>query len=57
MEQDPSKPFLIMLAHLAVHAGNDGKLLEAPQEAVDKFGHIVDSNRRTYAGIAKLVRI
>nr|UNO37562.1 sulf2 [Psylliodes hospes] len=51
MEQDPSKPFLIMLAHLAVHAGNDGKLLEAPQEAVDKFGHIVDSNRRTYAAM------
>ncbi|CAG9835256.1 unnamed protein product [Diabrotica balteata] len=51
MEQDSSKPFFIMLAHLAVHAGNDGKLLEAPQETINKFSYIVDSNRRTYAAM------
>lgn len=50
-EQDSTKPFFIMLSHLAVHAGNDGKLLEAPQETINKLTYIVDSNRRTYAAM------
>lgn len=49
-EQDLSKPFLIMMSHLAVHTANKGKYLEAPQETINKFSHVEDSNRRTYAG-------
>lgn len=45
-----NKALFLMISHLAPHAANDGKLLEAPQETIDKFKHIVDSNRRTYAG-------
>lgn len=43
-------PLFLYLAHLAVHAGNRGKFLEAPQPEIDKFRHIIDPNRRTYAG-------
>jgi hypothetical protein len=49
-EHDKCKPLFLYLGHLAVHAGNAGKLLEAPQEAVNKFRHIKEPNRRTYAG-------
>lgn len=40
----------MMVSHLAPHAGNEGKPLEAPQETINNFKHIVDSSRRTYAG-------
>lgn len=49
-EHDVSKPLFLMISHLAVHTANKGKYLEAPQETVNKFGHVEDSNRRTYAG-------
>lgn len=45
-----STPLFLYVAHAAVHAGNIGKPLEAPQEVVNKFGYITDPNRRTYAG-------
>jgi hypothetical protein len=45
-----SSPLFLYLAHLACHAGNIGKLLEAPKDAIDKFGHIIEPNRKTYAG-------
>nr|CAD7413544.1 unnamed protein product [Timema poppensis] len=45
-----TEPLFLYLAHLAPHAGNRGKLLEAPQEVVNKFDYIADPNRRTYAG-------
>ncbi|KAK9875600.1 hypothetical protein WA026_009402 [Henosepilachna vigintioctopunctata] len=48
---DPTKPLFLMMSHLAVHRGNEGKPLEAPQEAVNKFKHIADANRRTYAAM------
>ncbi|XP_050297699.1 arylsulfatase B-like [Anthonomus grandis grandis] len=48
---DGSKPIFIMLAHLGVHTANKGKLLEAPQENINKLSHIVDANRRTYAAM------
>lgn len=38
------------LSHLAVHAANRGKFLEAPQEVINRFQHIADPNRRTFAG-------
>ncbi|EFA02301.1 arylsulfatase B [Tribolium castaneum] len=44
-------PLFMMIAHLAVHVGNEGKWLEAPQETVNKFKHIRDPNRRTYAAM------
>ncbi|XP_021919140.1 arylsulfatase B-like isoform X2 [Zootermopsis nevadensis] len=50
-EHNPSIPLFLYLAHLASHAGNAGKLLEAPQESVDMFSHIVEPNRRTYAAM------
>lgn len=49
-KQDINKPLFLMVSHLAPHAGNEGKLLEAPQETINKFRHIPDGNRRTYAG-------
>lgn len=52
---DGSKPFFIMLSHLAVHVGNEGKYLEAPQETINKLKHIDDSNRRTYAAMVSKV--
>lgn len=45
------EPLFLYVAHLAGHAGNAGKLLEAPQEEIQKFQHIIDPNRRTYAGM------
>lgn len=47
---DTSKPLFMMISHLAPHAGNEGKHLEAPQKTINNFKYIVDSNRRTYAG-------
>jgi hypothetical protein len=49
-EHDTSTPLFLYLAHLACHSGNIGKLLEAPQDVIDKFSHIIEPNRRTYAG-------
>ncbi|KAJ9596974.1 hypothetical protein L9F63_012004, partial [Diploptera punctata] len=45
------KPLFLYMCHLAVHAGNMGKWLEAPQSEIDKFRHIPDPNRRTYAAM------
>ncbi|XP_054267783.1 arylsulfatase B-like isoform X1 [Macrosteles quadrilineatus] len=54
-KHNKESPLFLYLAHLAVHAGNRGKYLEAPQEFVDRFQHIKDPNRRTYAAmVAKL---
>lgn len=47
---DPGRPLFLYMSHLAVHAANRGKYVEAPQEEVDRFQHIQDPNRRTYAG-------
>ncbi|KDR15167.1 arylsulfatase B-like isoform X2 [Zootermopsis nevadensis] len=48
---DLSSPLFLYLAHLACHSGNIGKLLEAPKDAVDKFGHIIEPNRKTFAAM------
>lgn len=48
--QDINQPLFLMISHLAVHAANEGKFLEAPQEAINEFKYISDPNRRTYAG-------
>lgn len=49
-KHDTTKPLFMMMSHIAPHAGNEGKHLEAPQQTINKFKHIIDSNRRTYAG-------
>lgn len=49
-DQPLGKPLFLYIAHLAVHAGNKGKLLEAPQETINQFRYINDPNRRTFAG-------
>lgn len=56
-EHDIAKPLFLVVAHTAVHSGNVGKLLEAPQETINKFKHVEDSNRRTYAGESDARRI
>ncbi|PSN38220.1 Arylsulfatase B [Blattella germanica] len=50
-EHNPSSPLFMYVAHLACHAGNWGENLEAPQETINKFPHIIDPNRRTYAAM------
>lgn len=52
-EQPANRPLFMYLAHVAVHTGNRGKHLEAPQSEINKFNHILDPNRRTYAGTHK----
>lgn len=54
-DHDVIKPLFLMISHLAPHAANEGKLLEAPQETINKFRHIADGNRRTYAGEKLLI--
>ncbi|XP_025417758.1 arylsulfatase B-like [Sipha flava] len=49
--QPTDKPLFMYLAHVAVHTGNRGKYLEAPQSEINKFSHILDPNRRTYAAM------
>lgn len=44
------RPMFLYLAHLAAHAGNEGRPLEAPIEEITKFMYISNPNRRTYAG-------
>jgi hypothetical protein len=45
-----SSPLFLYVGHEAVHAGNAGKPLEAPQEVINNFTYIPDPNRRSYAG-------
>jgi hypothetical protein len=49
-EHDSSSPLFLYLSHLASHAGNAGKLVEAPQHVINMFHHIIEPNRKTYAG-------
>uniref|UniRef100_A0A182SM48 Sulfatase N-terminal domain-containing protein n=1 Tax=Anopheles maculatus TaxID=74869 RepID=A0A182SM48_9DIPT len=45
------EPMLLVLNHLAPHAGNDDDPLQAPQETIDNFAYIQDRDRRTYAAM------
>ncbi|XP_067647136.1 arylsulfatase B [Eurosta solidaginis] len=46
-----SKPLFLLMSHLAVHTGNENNPMQAPEEEVEKFAHISDAKRRTYAGM------
>ncbi|GLH05222.1 Arylsulfatase B, partial [Gryllus bimaculatus] len=48
-DHDPRRPLFLYVAHLAVHAGNNGQLVEAPRPIADRFRFIDDPNRRMYA--------
>ncbi|XP_015930739.2 arylsulfatase B [Parasteatoda tepidariorum] len=48
---DTTKPLFLYLAHQAVHAGNSYAPLQAPQEYVQRFSHIKDPARRSFAGM------
>ncbi|XP_036326647.1 arylsulfatase B-like [Rhagoletis pomonella] len=45
------KPLFLLMSHLAVHTGNENNPMQAPEEEVEKFSHISDVKRRTYAGM------
>jgi hypothetical protein len=45
-----SRSLFLYVDHLAVHTGNAGKPLEAPQQSINNFRYIPDPNRRTLAG-------
>ena len=45
-----NQPLFLMVNHLATHTANDEDPLQAPQAAIEKYAHIPDINRRTYAG-------
>lgn len=52
IEKHPEdKPMFLYLAHLAVHSGNEGNLLEAAKEETLKMSYINSPSRRTYAGV------
>ncbi|XP_022829572.1 arylsulfatase B [Spodoptera litura] len=46
-----SEPLFLMVAHSAMHSGNPSEFLRAPDDVVDKFAHIKDTQRRKYAGM------
>ncbi|GFN78880.1 arylsulfatase [Plakobranchus ocellatus] len=46
-----SKPLFLYLAHQAVHAGNGGDPIEAPQAYIDRFPYIKNIKRRMFAGV------
>lgn len=45
-----SIPLYLQLNHLAPHAGNEDKPMQAPAEEIAKFSYIPDVKRRTLAG-------
>ncbi|GFS05555.1 arylsulfatase [Elysia marginata] len=46
-----SKPLFLYLAHQAVHAGNGGDPIQAPQEYIERFPYIKNVPRRMFAGV------
>lgn len=47
---DKKKPLFLLVNHIAPHAGNEDKILRAPEEEIAKFSYIPDIKRRTLAG-------
>lgn len=46
-----SVPLFMVIAHLAVHAGNKYEPLQASKEDIKKFSYIKNKNRRVYAAM------
>jgi arylsulfatase A-like enzyme len=49
-EHDPTTPLFLYLAFTAPHTP-----FQAPQEYIDRFAHIADENRRTYAAMISVM--
>lgn len=54
-EQDVTKPFFLMLNQIAGHAGNEDDPMQAPQEVIDRFDYINDTQRRIYAAMVSVL--
>uniref|UniRef100_A0A336LN14 CSON003318 protein n=1 Tax=Culicoides sonorensis TaxID=179676 RepID=A0A336LN14_CULSO len=56
-DYDPKlgKPLFLMLNHLAPHAANFNKPLEAPPEKLDQFKYILDEQRRYMAAMVSVI--
>ncbi|KAJ8727197.1 hypothetical protein PYW08_015594 [Mythimna loreyi] len=46
-----SEPLFLMVAHSAMHSGNPYEILRAPEDVINRFSHINDTQRRKYAGM------
>lgn len=51
---DKSNPLFLLVNHLAPHAANQDKPMQAKSEDIDKFSHIENIQRRTLAGDKKI---
>uniref|UniRef100_A0A1I8PCR6 Sulfatase N-terminal domain-containing protein n=1 Tax=Stomoxys calcitrans TaxID=35570 RepID=A0A1I8PCR6_STOCA len=51
LENAGSKPLFLFVSHMAPHAENNDEPLKAPAEEIEKFSHIPDRKRRTYAAM------
>ncbi|CAG9862985.1 unnamed protein product [Phyllotreta striolata] len=54
-QHNTSKPMFLYMAHLAPHAGLPSEPLQAPDEEVYKFAHILDPERRVYAAMVSML--
>jgi len=52
---DKKAPLFLTLNHLAPHAGNEDKPMEAPEEEINKFSHIGNTKRRTLAAMVSVL--
>ncbi|KAG5681948.1 hypothetical protein PVAND_011349 [Polypedilum vanderplanki] len=50
-----SDPLFLLLSHLAPHAGNEDKPLEASEEVINKFAYIKNEQRRTLAAMINIM--
>lgn len=50
-KHDKQKPLFLYVAELAPHTGNEFDPLQAPADEIDKFKHIRNPDRRTYAAM------
>lgn len=54
-DHDFNVPLFMLLTHLAPHAGNEEKPMEAPEEIIEKFNYIKDERRRTLAAMISVM--
>jgi arylsulfatase B len=52
---DASDSLFLLLSHLAPHAGNEDKPLEAPESVINKFKYIENEERRTLAAMISVM--
>lgn len=57
LKHKPDEPLFLMVNHLAPHAANEYDPLQAPEEVVQRFKNISNSERRIYAGMITCILI